>query len=204
MMNIETEDRIISVAMIMMIVGAAMALIACTFAFVALGLTLLKYGTVCEADPCPSGCGRMIETRVAARGNSTDGRIVWESKSAGKSGTVNHGVADTYRNDGKRDGADVGDDDIIRCDNPVAPYRLDGGARNVAKFLPAERSPGEVGGNCRDGGSDTGAERRESCAARHDPLDKRVFHGGDYSKKPGEGEAKIAVGAKLLGERSKR
>jgi len=187
----ELEDRIMSGAMIMTMVSAAMALIACTFAFVALGLTLLKDGTVCEADPCPSGYGRAVEARVAARRDAPDRRIVWESKSAGKPGTVDHGVADAYRNDGKRDGADIGDDDFIRRNNPVIlPDRLDGGVRNVAKFLPAERSPGEVGCNRRDGGGGTGTKRRESGATGHDPLDNRnFFHGADYSKKLDEGEA---------------
>lgn len=190
-MNIETEDRLMSVAMIMMIVGVVMMLLAEIFVFVAIGLTLLKDGTVSETDPCPSGCGRAIETRVAARGNSTDGRIIWDSKSGGKTGSVQRGVTDANFDDGKGHAPDVGDDDLIRRNKAsVVPYRLDGGAWDFAKLLPAERSPGEVGGNCRDGGSDTGAERRESGATGHDPLGSRdFFHGGDYSKKPGEGEA---------------
>ena len=190
-MNIETEDRLMSVAMIMMIVSVVMMLLAEIFVFVAIGLTLLKDGTVSETDPCPSGCGRAIETRVAARGNSTDGRIIWDSKSGGKTGSVQRGVTDANFDDGKGHAPDVGDDDLIRRNKAsVVPYRLDGGAWDFAKLLSAERSPGEVGGNCRDGGSDTGAERRESGATGHDPLGSRdFFHGAEYSKKPGEGEA---------------
>ena len=180
----DLEDRIMSMTLIMMMVSAGMALIACIFAFVALGLTLLKDGTVCEADPCPSGCGRAIETRVAARRDGANGRIVRQSEPGGKAGPAQRGVADTYFDDGERDGADVGDDDLARRDEAVALLdRFDCGAGDVAKLLPAERSPRKVGGNCRDGGSDTGAERRESGATGHDPLGSRdFFHGGDYSK----------------------
>lgn len=190
-MSFETEDRLMTAALIMMMVSAAMALIAAAVVFIAGGLILLKDGTVSETDPCPSGCGRAIETRVAARGNSTDGRIIWDSKSGGKTGSVQRGVTDANFDDGKGHAPDVGDDDLIRRNKAsVVPYRLDGGAWDFAKLLPAERSPGEVGGNCRDGGSDTGAERRESGATGHDPLGSRdFFHGAEYSKKPGEGEA---------------
>lgn len=171
-MSFETEDRLMTAAMFMLLVGAAMALIACTFAFVALGLTLLKDGTVCETDPCPSGCGRAIETRVAAGRDGANWRIIRQSKPGGKAGPVQRDVADTYFDDGERDGADVGDDDFIRRNNPIIlPDRLDGGMRNVAKLLPAERSPGEVGCNRRDGGRETGAESRECGSEGHDPLD---------------------------------
>lgn len=186
-----SEERMISWLMTFLLVAAIFALAGAGMMFVAASLTLLENGTVGESHPCPAGCSRVIEARVAARLDCADGRTVWQSKAGGKAGSVQRRVSNAHLNDGERHGSDVGDDDLILRDNTaVLSDRLDGGAWDFAKLLPAERSPGEVGGNCRDGGSDTGAERRESGATGHDPLGSRdFFHGAEYSKKPGEGEA---------------
>ena len=181
----EWEDRIMSVVLIMIVVGVAMMLFAGVFIFVAIGITLLKDGTVGEAHPGPAGSSGAAEARIATRLDGADDRIVWQVKAYGKCGCVERSVADADCDDGEWNGTNVGDDNLIRRGNPtMLPDRLDGGTRNVAKLLTTERSEGEVGGNSGDGGGDTGPERRENGTTGHDPLGNRhFFHRRDYSKK---------------------
>ncbi len=167
-----SEERMISWLMTFLLVAAIFALAGAGMMFVATSLTLLENGTVGESHPCPAGCSRVIEARVAAGLDCADGRTVWQSKAGGKAGSVQRRVSNAHLNDGERHGSDVGDDDLILRDNTaVLSDRLDGGTRDVAKFLPTKRSPGEIGGNRGDCGRETGAESRECGSEGHDPLD---------------------------------
>lgn len=174
-MSFENESRKwhdISVFFAGVAVGAVLAYVA----WVAL-LLLVKHFAGGEAHPCPARCDGTVEARVAAGRDGANGRIVRQSKPGGKAGPAQRGVADTYFDDGERDGADVGDDDLARRDEAVALLdRFDCGAGDVAKFLAADGSERGVGGDASRSRSHGGNGER---ADRNHEFN---VHGGDYSK----------------------
>lgn len=170
-MRIETEDRLMTAAIIMLLVGAAMT-------FLGLGVLAIKaafgeFGSVGKADPGgAAGVSPVEGNRHVVAGldgtHRADGR-------ADIPKTALYRLAGNPRvNDREGDVSDVRHEDRPCADAVVEPF-LHGCLRDVPELLPTNGTPGETS-------RDHGAEGSKSCAARHDPLDKRVFHGGDYSK----------------------
>ncbi len=147
-------------------------------------LLLVEHFAGGDAHPCPAGCDGTVEARVAAGRNRANRGVVRQSETGGKSGTVQRFVADADLNDGERDGADVGDDDLAHRDETDALLdRFDGGTGNVAKFLATDGAKrGVCGGASRSRSHGGNGERADG----HHEFN---VHGGDYSKKSGEGEA---------------
>ena len=169
-MSFETEDRLMTAAMIMLLVGAAMA-------FLGLGVLAIRaafgeFGSVGKADGREAvESAAAGKDRMAAGLDGTDGNgIVGPSKEIRFKGTSTDAQLD------HREG-DVSDvrHDHLAVVTPSTDPGNHGRLRDVPKLLPTNGTPGEAS-------RDYGAESSKSCAARHDPLDKRVFHGGDYSK----------------------
>lgn len=140
-------------------------------------LLLVEHFAGGDAHPCPAGCDGTVEARVASGQNHANGGIVWQSESRGKSGTAQRFVAYADLNDGERDCADVGDDDLARRDETdILLDGFDGGTGNVANFLATDGAKRGVCGDASSNRSDGGNGER---ADRHHEFN---VHGGDYSK----------------------
>ena len=176
-MSVETEDRLMTAAMIMLLVGAAMAFLG--LGVLAIGAGIAELGSVCKAD------GReAVESAAAGKDSMAAGVHCadWRGLYGGrKEIRLEDTPTDTHLDHREGDVSDIGHDDLTAAPATVEPGR-DRGPGDVAQLLSPDGAPREVRGEAGDGGRAECAKSRDCGAARHNPLDKRVFHAGDYSK----------------------
>jgi len=173
--EIETamEDRIMSAAQTMILVGVALVLFAAVFMVGVAGTRLLKHGAVGEAN---AGKAVVVETALedGAPSGMNGGKIDLCVRTRGER-RLDVSAADGDFHDGERDMADVGDHDLAAAETSAEPGR-DGSAGDVAELLAPDGAPGEASCNHR-------AEGRKDSAGGHDPLDDgNAVHGGHYTK----------------------
>ena len=173
----ETEDKIMSAAMIVLMLGAAMTFLG--LGLLAIGIAIAEFRSVGKADSGSAACVSPVEgNRSVAAG--LDGARRSEGVTGQSKAALGRFVGNPCVNDREGDMADVRHEDRPCADAVVEPL-LHGRLRDVPKLLPADGTPGEICGDGGDGCRAEGAKRRKRGAERHDPLGGRVFHGGDYS-----------------------
>ena len=171
------ETKMVHVLMALLLVSFVMVLAGAAMIFGAVGF--MAFRSICKAD------GReAVEAAAAGKDSMAAGVHCadWRGLYGGrKEIRLEDTPADTHLDHREGDVSDIGHDDLTAAPATVEPGR-DRGPGDVAQLLSPDGAPREVRGEAGDGGRAECAKSRDCGTARHNPLDKRFFHGGDYSK----------------------